>query len=47
MSALVKKVFQLEQESTKLFKALTTKDKHIRDLELTVAMQKKEMKILQ
>lgn len=41
MSALVKKVFQLEQESSKLFKTLTSRDKQIRDLELTVAMQKR------
>ncbi len=47
MSALVKKVFQLEQESSKLFHAMAEKDKKIRDLELTVAMQRKEMKILQ
>lgn len=41
MSALVKKVFQLEQESSRLFKSMTDKDKKIRDLELTIAMQKR------
>jgi hypothetical protein len=47
MSALVKKVFQLEQESSKLFKNMTAKDKRIRDQELTITMLKKEMRILQ
>ena len=41
MSALVKKVFHLEQESTKLFKNMVNKDKKIRDQELTIAMLKK------
>ena len=47
MSSLVKKVFQLEQESSRLFKSMVSKDKKIRDQELTIAMFRKEIKILQ
>lgn len=47
MSALVKKVFHLEQESAKLYKTLAEKDKKIKDLELTVKVQENEMKRMQ
>ena len=46
MSSLVKKVFQLEQESAKLFKMIAAKDKKIRDLQLTITVLQREMKIM-
>ncbi len=39
MSALVKKVFNLEQESAKLYKSMAEKDKRIKDLEVTLRVQ--------
>jgi hypothetical protein len=46
MSSLVKKVFQLEQESAKLFKMISAKDKKIRDLQLTITVLQREMKTM-
>ena len=47
MSALVKKVYQLEQQSSKLFKTLVAKDRKIRGLEVNIHVLKKEIGTLQ